>query len=166
MVNARTPSSARRQVVDDERGRKADLAAIHIAKGELGWDDDHYRDILFAVCRVRSSGQLDFAGRKRFLAHLRACGWSGGSKGRPGADRPPAAARKPLTKPQALMWSLWQRLHEAKVVDDRRMPALVAFAARQTGVERLEWLNRVQEDLVIESLKAWLRRAQKPPGGA
>jgi phage-related protein len=39
------------------------------------------------------------------------------------------------------------------------MSALVAFAKRQTGVERLEWLQPKQEDLVIESLKRWLGRA-------
>lgn len=149
-----------RRVVDGEGARKADLAAIHIAKAELGWDDDYYRDILFAKCGVRSSGALDHAGRKRFLAHLRACGWSGGSKGHPGRDRPSAADRKPLTGPQRKMWSLWQQLFEAKAVDDRKMPALVAFAARQTGVQRLEWLNGAQEDLVIQSLKAWLKRVR------
>ena len=40
------------------------------------------------------------------------------------------------------------------------MSALVAFAKRQTGVERLEWLKSRQEDLVIESLKQWLHRSQ------
>lgn len=150
--------SARRSVVADEGARKADLAAIHIAKAELGWDDDYYRDILWAVCRVRSSALLDHANRKRFLAHLRACGWSGGSKRGRGADRPATAPRKALTGPQRKMWSLWQQLFEAKVVEDRRMPALLAFAERQTGVARLEWLNPAQEDLVIQSLKAWLKR--------
>lgn len=149
-----------RHVVADEGARKADLAAIHIAKAELGWDDDQYRDILWAVCRVRSSAQLDHTGRKRFLAHLRACGWSGSSKAGRGPNRAPAAARKPLSGPQRKMWSLWQQLYEAKLVNDRRMPALTAFAERQTGVSRLEWLNPAQEDLVIQSLKAWLKRSE------
>ncbi len=157
MTTARRPS-----VVDDERSRKADLAAIHIAKAELGWTDDFYRDILFSVCRVRSSAALDHTGRKRFLAHLRACGWSGGSKPGRGGDRPAPAARKALTGPQRKMWSLWQQLYEHGAVSDRKMPALVAFAHRQTGVTLLEWLNAAQEDLVIQSLKAWLKRS----GGA
>ncbi len=138
-------------VLDHEGARKADLAAIHIAKASLGWDDDHYRDILFAVCRVRSSAQLDFAGRKRFLAHLQACGWAGA---RPAARR---AVKPALTGPQRKMWSLWQQLADAGLVENRRMPALMAWIKRQTGVERLEWLNLAQEDLVIVSLKAWLK---------
>ncbi|MCW5657400.1 MAG: regulatory protein GemA [Burkholderiaceae bacterium] len=148
-----------RAVLDPPGARKADLAAIHIAKAALGWDDDFYRDILFTVCRVRSSGDLDHAGRKRFLAHLRACGWSGGSTPRRSSARPATAAKRPtLTKPQRLMWSLWQQLYEAGVVTDRRMPALLHFIERQTGIARLEWLNSAQEDLVIQSLKAWRKR--------
>lgn len=152
-----------RQVIDRDGARKADLAAIHIAKKALGWDTDHYRDILFSVCRVKSSAELDFTGRKRFLAHLRACGWNGGINPPAHAHGPATAStRKPLTAPQRKMWSLWQQLADAGKVDSRRMPALVAFAQRQTGVDRLEWLNGDQEQLVLESLKAWLRR----PGGA
>jgi Protein of unknown function (DUF1018) len=148
-----------RSVIDQDGGRRADLAAIHIAKKELAWDDDTYRDILFSVCRVKSSGLLDFTGRKRFLAHLRACGWSGGSRVVTRSGRPASAAsRKPLTPPQRKMWALWQQLGDAGKIVDSKMPALVAFAHRQTGVERLEWLTDAQEDLVIESLKKWLSR--------
>ena len=56
------------------------------------------------------------------------------------------------------MWSLWMQLADAGQVDERSMAALGAFAKRQTGVDRLDWLNGRQEDLVIESLKQWLRR--------
>jgi phage gp16-like protein len=150
-------------VLDPPGARKADLAAIHIAKAELGWDDDFYRSIMQAKCGVTSSALLDYAGRKRFLAHLRACGWQGGTRGAASAgDRNSGRSRAPLTPSQRKMWALWQQLADAGLVDSRRMPALVAFAARQTGVERLEWLKPAQEDLVIESLKAWLRRKAAP----
>lgn len=41
------------------------------------------------------------------------------------------------------------------------MAAIEAFAQRQTGVHKLAWLNGAQEDLVIESLKAWLKRGSQ-----
>lgn len=152
-------TQARRSVVDKDGGRKADLAAIHIAKAALGWDTEHYRDILFSVCRVKSSAELDFTGRKRFLAHLRACGWNGGtSPAARGQRAVTVPSRKPLTPPQRKMWSLWQQLADAGKLQDRKMPALVAFAHRQTGVDRLEWLSGAQELLVLEGLKAWLKR--------
>jgi len=146
-----------RPVIDHDGARKADLAAIHIAKKDLGWDDGTYRDVMFAVCRVRSSAELDFSGRKRWLAHLKACGWKGA--GVRSSTRP---VRKPLTAVQKKVWSLWQQLFEAGLVQDRTMPALAAYVKRQTGVERIEWLQPRQEDLVIESLKRWLGRAGGP----
>lgn len=55
--------------------RNRDLAMIHIAKKDLGLDDDTYRDMLWTVARVRSSGELDHAGRANVLIHLKARGW-------------------------------------------------------------------------------------------
>lgn len=136
-------------VIDTEAGRRADLAKIHIAVKDLGWSKDEYRDILRTVCHVASSAELDFAGRKRFLAHMEKCGWT--PKGKKGVV-------KPLSPTQKRMWSLWQQLADADKVSNRKMPALVAFAKRTTGVDRLEWLTGAQEDLVIESLKQWLKR--------
>jgi phage gp16-like protein len=78
-------------VIDSDGARKADLAAIHIGKAALGWDDDFYRSILKAKCGVGSAALLDHAGRKRFLDHLRACGWSATVKGAACAENAPAA---------------------------------------------------------------------------
>lgn len=141
-------------VVDSAGARRADLAAIHVAKKVLGWDDDTYRDILFTVCRVRSAGELDFTGRKRFLAHLRAC---------QGQQAPTATARRakaPWGPSLKRLWSLWQQLADAQLVADRSRGGLEAWARRQTGVDRLEWLNAQQTDLVINSAKQWLRRGE------
>lgn len=55
--------------------RAAELAKIHIAKKDLGMADDAYRDMLWAVARVRSAGDLDWRGRQLVLDHLKACGF-------------------------------------------------------------------------------------------
>ena len=55
--------------------RKAELGKIHIAKQQLGMDDETYRDMLFAVARVRSAADLDHAGRRAVLDHLKAIGF-------------------------------------------------------------------------------------------
>ncbi len=139
-------------VVDREGGRRADLAAIHIAKKALEWDEDTYRDVMFTVTRFKSAGELDFAGRKRFLAHLQACMVQAGmvtkAKG----------TKAPWNPSQRRLWSLWQQLADAKLVTARDRKALDAWVHRQTGVDRLEWLNEAQLDLVITSAKQWLGR--------
>ncbi len=55
--------------------RNSDLAMIHIAKKQLAMEDEAYRDLLWSIGRVRSAADLDFAGRKRVLEHLRKCGF-------------------------------------------------------------------------------------------
>jgi phage gp16-like protein len=144
-----------RRVIDNEGGRRADLAAIHMAKAALGWDDDMYRDIMFTVCRVRSSAQMDFTGRKRFLEHLRKCQQQMGLA--PRGDFKPA----PWSPPLRALWSRWQQLADAGLVHERSRDALQAWVKRQCGVDRLEWLTTHQLDALLASAKLWLARAAK-----
>lgn len=143
-----------RQVLDSEGARRADLAAIHMGKAELGWSDDEYRDVMWAVCSVRSAAALDFAGRKRFLDHLRKCGFKGKAGGE-GRGKTPWGPR------QRLMWALWQQLADAQRVNDRSRKGLHNWLHNQLQVDRVEWLNTHQLEQAIEMLKAWLKR---PPG--
>lgn len=145
-----------------DASRRSDLARIHIGRIALGWDEVFYRRKVAQVCNGKtSSAELDASERRALLAHMVTCGWA--PAGKAGAVR---TERKPLTKPQKLMWSLWQQLADAGLVANRKMLALNAFAQRQTGVDRIEWLNGKQEDLVIESLKRWLKRREAPGDGA
>lgn len=66
--------------------RKRELAQIHIAKGQLGMDEETYRAMLWTVARVKSAADLDWTGRKRVLEHFKARGAKLGGK------RPPRAA--------------------------------------------------------------------------
>lgn len=55
--------------------RQSDLSKIHIAKKDLGIDDDDYRNILWMLARVRSAKDLDASGRAEILRHFRKLGW-------------------------------------------------------------------------------------------
>jgi len=55
--------------------RKSELAQIHIAKQQLGLDEDTYRQMLWTVGRVTSARDLDHAGRKSVLDHMESRGW-------------------------------------------------------------------------------------------
>ena len=55
--------------------KRREITLIHIAKQQLGMDDETYRAMLWTVARVKSSIELDFAGRKKVLDHLKACGF-------------------------------------------------------------------------------------------
>ena len=144
-----------KRVVDQSGARLADLAAIHVAKKALGWDDDTYRDVMFTVVRHKSSAELDFAARKAFLAHLRVC------QARQGITTPAKRPQAPWGPKLRLLWSLWQTLADAKLVKDRSRAGLSAWATRQTGVDQLEWLQPAQLDLVLNSAKRWLDRKEE-----
>jgi len=55
--------------------RKRDLALIHVAKKQLGLDDDTYRDVLWTVGKVRSAADLDGYGREQLLTHFKRLGF-------------------------------------------------------------------------------------------
>ncbi len=55
--------------------RRRELAQIHIARKQLALDEDTYRAMLWTVARVRSSADLDYAGRRAVIDHLVARGF-------------------------------------------------------------------------------------------
>lgn len=133
--------------------RKRELAQIHIAKQQLCIDDDTYRAMLWTVARVKSAGELDFAGRQNVLDHLK----SKGFKVRPAKNvknTRPLASDEQSKKIRAL----WIDLHAAGAVRDPSEKALAAYVKRMAKVSALQWLSSSQASAVIESLKAWLDR--------
>jgi hypothetical protein len=136
--------------VDGPKARNSELAQIHMAVAALKWSDEDYRAILFAKTGKRSAGDLDGTGRKRFIEHLKACGWTGSTK--------PAGPRYSKQQWHALM--LWRDLGKAGALTDRSDAALNTFIQGQCGINELRFLGTSQASLVIEALKSWLRRCQ------
>jgi phage gp16-like protein len=135
----------------DQRNR--DLATIHIAVKQLGLDDGTYRDMLWTVARVRSAKELDFTGRMRVIAHLKAKGFRprvGKQAGR-GAPLADSLHAKKIR-------ALWLKLRDAGVLRDASEAALNAWVKRQSGIDRLQWLTPADAAPVIEALKNWVFR--------
>ena len=68
--------------------RRAELAKIHIAKTQLGLDDETYRALLERVTGKNSAGSLDADQRRRVLAEFEKLGWK---PARPAAAAPHGA---------------------------------------------------------------------------
>lgn len=134
------------------QSRLRQLRAIrHRAGDQLA--ESSYRDILQRCAGVGSSTQIrSLAKAQAVIDEFRRLGI--------GAPAP----RKVLSPQQKKMWSLWQQLADAGLVENRKMPGLVAWVKRQTGVDALEWLVASQEFAVIEALKRWLERRALPEG--
>ena len=142
--------------------RNTELAKIHIAAEQLGLrrpgDDSAYRDMLWAIGRVRSAKDLDAGGREAVLKHLRACGWK---------DQVRGGSRYQRGTPAALIRFLWTQLANAGLVRDRSDRAMRRYIAQHAGMFNPDFrpeeiapqhLTGDQQNLVIEQLKRWLRR--------
>ena len=124
------------------------LRAIRHKAGDR-LDDSSYRAILRRKAGVDSSTQIaTLAQAEAVIAEFQRLGL---------AAEP---ARKPLTRMQRKMWSLWQQLADRGLVKNRKMPSLLAWIKRQAGVDALGWLSGAQENEVVEALKAWLERPE------
>jgi phage gp16-like protein len=132
--------------------RNAEIAQIHIAKAQLGLDDDTYRAVLWTVARVKSSKDLDWTGRKKLLEHFKARGWKPAPPKRAKAAKPVAGGQEGLIR------ALWSDLHAAGKVRDPSDAALCSWLKRNKLPERMEWLNSSQITQAIESLKKWMDR--------
>jgi phage gp16-like protein len=129
--------------------RRRELAAIHIGAQQIGMDDDSYRDMLWAVARVRSAKDLDEAGRRRVLDHLRACGARFKAKGR----------TRPAEGKAALVGKIRAMLSAANRPDAYGD----GMAKRMFHVERYEWLTEDQLRRVVAALNYDAKRIELVP---
>jgi len=142
-----------------DNGRRALLAKVHLAKKDLRLDDDTYRDVLERITGRRSSAECSVSELENLVAHFRTQGFVpkvvGG--GRQGAQRSAGSRRAdhPVAKKARAMWI---SLHQLGVVENPSEQALEAFAKRQLGVERMQWMDQSLGFKLVEALKAMAER--------
>ena len=138
-------------------------AAIHVLKSKLQLQDDDYRALLRTLTQKTSTKDMSDRERQQVRDHMQALAERMGVAKPMQRRATTFAQRKAAASPrERKVWALWMQLADAKLVEVRSMAAITVWVQRQTGVERLEWLNGHQEDLVIECLKQWLKRREEP----
>ena len=147
----------RAQVTAAPDARRRELAQIHIAKAQLGLDDETYRAMLWTVGRVKSSADLDYAGRKAVLDHLKARGFTAALPKRANEwafiDRAEAGRRPLLRKICAVCRAAGRGKTYAE-----------GLALRMFGVERLEFaapdqLHKIASALVYDQARRQAKAA-------
>lgn len=144
-VPARFDASAQR--------RRSLIGKVHVAKAQLGLDEDTYRGVLLRVTGQTSAASCTEAQLIAAIEDFKRRGFTDQAKAGPRsvkrADHP--AARKAR--------SLWISLHQLGAVRNPSEHALEAFATRQLGTEKLQWANQAQCFKLIEALKTMAERA-------
>ncbi|MFN3881912.1 MAG: gp16 family protein [Nitrincola lacisaponensis] len=144
--------------------RKAALAQIHIAKKQLGLDEDTYRQMLKNLTGKSSCSDMVIGELYQVIRHLENVGFK---KHRPRRNQySPRSTGKIID----VMRAVWIQMHQAGIVRDGSEIALTHWAKRASsqrnggvGVESLEWLERDTRlaSQVLEDLKQWRKRALK-----
>lgn len=140
--------------VDQAKRRLKQL--IHIAKSQLGMDDDIYRAMLAGLEVPDSTTKMTVPELTKVLEHLKRSGFKVRSKVASANGKPsrPLAQDAESKKIRAL----WLFLHELGVVKNPSEEALATYVKRMAGVDALQWTNGQQAERLIETLKKWVMR--------
>lgn len=109
---------------------KDKLAQIHIAKSQLGLDDEAYRAILARAAGVNSSKDLTDRGVSLVLNEFKRLGWKPKAPKRAGRVPNTFNKREEFAKVEALLADMGAPWSYAE-----------AIAKQQTGLAKLEWLK-------------------------
>lgn len=127
------------------------LAQIHIAKKELGLDDELYRDVLERVAGTRSSAGLSDDARKEILSEFRRMGWNNGKDDFKPSSK--AYVRK--------IYAIWGELKKTGIWREKSRESLRRFIKGLTGIDDPEFLDYQTATKVIEALKKMKDRADE-----
>lgn len=140
--------------------RRRELAQIHIAKQQLGMDEETYRAMLWAIGRVKSAALLGAEGRSQVLAHLKSRGFAPkkstrkvSAETRSGWEWVNNAApdRQPMLRKIAVM--LKAKSRDKAYVD--------AMAKQMFHVERIEFCQPDQLHRIVSALVFDQRRRER-----
>lgn len=130
------------------------IAKIHIAKKDLGFDDDIYRTVLHSVTQKESCGVMNNRELESVYSHLKTLG-AGAQKKAPAR----AGERKMDWADQSRkIRALWLNLYHLGALSDPSEEALCGFVERMTGIKALQWLYPEAADKAIKALRGWLER--------
>lgn len=143
--------------------RNGIIAKIHVAKKQLGLDDDTYRAVIVTAtqgkkssCRECTEWELE-----NILEHFSEKGFKAGRK------VSPKTRNKDYKTPTDKIRAIWIGMYKIGMLDDGSEAALDAWVQRTTskknggmGIERTAWLHThpEMEARVLEALKQWRMR--------
>lgn len=125
------------------------LAKVHIAKTQLGLDDDQYRDIVRRITGKDSAAQCRYSQLVDLINEFKSLGWK--------TEKKKAFRRAPSDGIKKI-YALWGKLQALGAVQSTDKTALDAFCKKYTGIDSVQWLLPDQQRKIIEILKQWIKR--------
>tara|TARA_B100000676_G_scaffold296951_1_gene337935 strand:+ start:502 stop:942 length:441 start_codon:yes stop_codon:yes gene_type:complete len=128
-------------------------AQIHIAKAQLGLDDETYRDVLKGSTGKTSCAAMTERELKTALQAFKDRGFK---------SRPPRKAKGSATLEEKLV-AVWRDMGSAGLLNNPSDAALRSYVRRQTGnrYEAPQFCDNRTLIRLIESLKQWRKRLER-----
>lgn len=130
------------------------IAVLHVAKKQLGLDDDNYRDILRRYGGVESATDLDEIGFSYVMRYMTALGFRSTWTKRTFGNRPGMASPAQIE----LMRKLWLSYHGA----DDGETALNAWLSKYHKISTLRFVSAEKAAKIVAALKAMVVRQKSP----
>ena len=128
-------------------------AQIHIAKSQLGLDDETYREVLKVATGKTSCAAMSERELKAALQAFKDRGFK---------SRPPRKASGTATLEEKLV-AIWRSMASDGLLNNGSDAALRSYVRRQTGCkyEAPQFCDNKTLIRLIESLKQWRKRLEK-----
>jgi hypothetical protein len=138
--------------------RNANLATIHIAKKQLGFDEDTYRDLLEGITGKRSAKDMDLKEHIQVIREFERLGFRVESRRRGGRRYDELGLRPGMASPATLRMIevLWHQVCRAK--DERT--SLQRWLFKWYGVSDIRFLDFENGEKAKEALKSMSRRGK------
>lgn len=127
--------------------RNVNLAKIHLAKKQLGLDDDTYRAILARVCGVKSAKDLNARQMPLLLQEFERLGW-----------KPVKASHGKRPNPAANKAALIGKIEAQLAAASRPWTYADGMAQHMFKVEKVDWLDGEQLLRLVQALAVDARR--------
>lgn len=136
------------------------IQLIHIGKSQLHLDDDTYRSLLVGMTGKDSTKAMNIYELNKVLARLKQLGFVVTHKKK---DPKPIDDKASLyiERQIKLIRHLWLELHGLGAVRNGSEEALASYIQNQTQTA-IESLDSEQASNIIERLKNWRKRLEKP----
>ena len=131
--------------------RKSLIAKIHIAKKELGLDDETYRDVIKQATdgKKNSSSKCTDKQLTKVIELFKAKGWK---------TKQNTEFRTSNSISIKLIYVLWEKLFIAGAIKTKDKASLDKFVNKYTNISSVQWLDSKDASKIIEILKKWLAR--------
>ncbi|MEX0971502.1 MAG: regulatory protein GemA [Paracoccaceae bacterium] len=127
------------------------IATIHVARRLLNIDEETARDLYERVTGKRSLRAMTIYEHGAVIEEMKRQGFEPHAK--KGSQRALSGRYAPVLR------ALWLSAWNLGVIRNRDDQALIAFVARQTQIDHLNWVKDPADAArAIEALKAWIRR--------